>query len=266
MTHARLPARTLVMGIINVTPDSFSGDGMPGMAGDVSERGRQLVEEGTDLLDVGGESTRPGAVSVSCAQEIARVLPVVTALARTVMVPISIDTSKAEVADRALRAGASIVNDVSGLADPNMPQVVAAHGAVVIVGHYGGRGAGQNLLVAIQTHWRSQAVVLRQAGVRDQDIWVDPGLGMGKAWTENFLILRELASLCEEGWPLVVGPSRKAMIEQVLGGDVSDRVEGSVALASLGASAGARAVRVHDVASTYHALRTLRRIQQAGHV
>jgi len=262
--NARLPARTLVMGIINVTPDSFSNDGMWRMAGEVAGRGHQLVEEGADLLDVGGESTRPGAVSVSCAREIARVLPAVAALARTVAVPISIDTSKAEVADRALRAGASIVNDVSGLVDRDMPQVVAAHGAVVIVGHYGGRGAGHQLLEAIRTHWRSQAVVLRQAGVRDQDIWVDPGLGMGKSWTENFLILRELASLREEGWPLVVGPSRKAMIEQVLGGDVSDRVEGSVALASLSASAGARAVRVHDVASSCHALRTLERIQQAG--
>jgi len=262
--NSSVPGRTLIMGIINVTPDSFSGDGIRGMAGDVAERGHQLVEEGADLLDVGGESTRPGAVSVSCAREIARVVPAVIALARTVIVPISIDTSKAEVADRALLAGASIVNDVSGLVDSNMPQVVAAHGAVVIVGHHGGRGAGHQLLGAIRTHWRSQAVLLRQAGVSEQDIWVDPGLGMGKAWTENFLILRELASLREEGWPLVVGPSRKAMIGQVLGGDVSDRLEGSVALASLSASADARAVRVHDVASTCHALRTLERIQQAG--
>lgn len=252
------------MGVINVTPDSFSGDGIRGMAGDVAERGHEVVEEGADLLDVGGESTRPGANSVSCAQELARVVPAVIALAGTVTVPISIDTSKADVADRALRAGASIVNDVSGLADPDMPRVVAAHGAVVIVGHYGGRGAGHELLESIRTQWRSQAGVLRQAGVRDQDIWVDPGLGMGKAWTENFLILRELASLQGEGWPVVVGPSRKAMIGRVLGGDVFDRLEGSVALACLSASAGAHAVRVHDVASTCHALRTLDRIQQAG--
>ena len=258
LPRSKLPAgRTLVMGIVNSTPDSFSDGG----AYDPLLQGLKLAGEGADLLDIGGESTRPGALPVSAAEERARTEPLIRELARQVQnIPLSIDTTKSDVARAALDAGAEIVNDVSGLArDPQMAQ--AAKGAALCLMHMRGTPADMSLRSAYaDLHGEVLAElsgVLRRAaegGIARDQIALDPGLGFAKTGPQNLLLLRRLRELAQLGHPLLVGASRKSFIGGATGRPAADRIHGSVAAAVAAALQGAAIVRVHDVAATREAL------------
>lgn len=244
-----LGRRTLVMGILNVTPDSFS-DGGRYLALDAAvRRGLEMVEEGADIVDVGGESTRPGATPVSAEEEMARVLPVIEALAPRLPVPVSVDTYKVRVARAALAAGATIVNDVWGLrADPEMADAVAAAGAAVVIMHNQREPAYGGDLVAEVSAWLEEGVRLaRRAGIPEDRIVLDPGFGFGKLPEHNLEITARLWELRRLGYPLLLGPSRKSTIGKVLDLPVDQRLEGTAAVVALAVAQGVDIVRVHDV-------------------
>lgn len=262
-TLLRWGTKTYVMGIINVTPDSFSGDGLGADTGAAVAQGERFVAEGADILDVGGESTRPGATPVPEAEERARVLPVIAALARRVAVPLSVDTSHASVAAAALAAGATMVNDVWGLhREPAIARAVARAGAALVVmhnraavpsvdalgGQYPDVAYGGDVMAAILAWLREGVAVAAAAGVPPHQILVDPGVGFGKTLPQNVEVLRRLGELRVLGLPVLLGTSRKGFIGRVLGGlPAADRVEGTAATVALGIAAGADVVRVHDV-------------------
>jgi dihydropteroate synthase len=256
--------RTYVMGIVNVTPDSFSGDGTGDDVARAVAHGLALVRDGADLLDVGGESTRPGATPVSAAEEQRRVLPVIERLAAATSVPISIDTFKAATAATALRAGATLVNDVWGLRhDPDMARVVAEHGAAIVImhnrttpplvspvvgGHYAAADYGGDLVAEVLDWLRQSLALARAAGVAEEQIIVDPGIGFGKGLRQNLEVIRRLAEFRALGRPVLLGASRKSFIGRVLDLPPEERVEGTAAAVALGIANGADMVRVHDVA------------------
>jgi len=253
----RLPLgrRTLIMGIVNVTPDSFSGDGLHRQVAAAVEQGRRFVQEGADILDVGGESTRPGAVPVSREEELARVIPVIERLAGEISIPISVDTYKPEVAEAALAAGACIVNDITGLqGDPRMAGVAARAGAAAVAMHM--RGTPQNmqdnpvysdLIGEISSFLAHSVEVATRAGLRRDQIVLDPGIGFGKTLEHNLELLRRLGEFAELGQPILIGVSRKGFIGRILGLPPSERVEGTAAAVALSIARGADIVRVHDV-------------------
>ena len=252
-----LGQRTLVMGILNLTPDSFSGDGLAGLGtSGIAERARSMFEDGADILDVGGESTRPGSDPVAAEEEVGRVAPAVGAIRREVPgIPISVDTYKASVARAALDAGADIVNDISGLTfDAEMAPLVAERGAPVIIMHI--KGTPQDMqrdptysdvVGEIVSYFRERLEQAREAGIAEEAIALDPGIGFGKTTEHNLTILRRLGELRSAGRPLVVGTSRKSFIGNVLGLPVEDRLEGTAATVALAVAQGADIVRVHDV-------------------
>ncbi|MCH2538728.1 MAG: dihydropteroate synthase [Anaerolineales bacterium] len=255
------------MGIINATPDSFSGDGLNSEDDPVQAAillAQRLVADGAHLLDVGGESTRPGATPVSAETELNRVTPIIKALAATVEVPISIDTSKATVARSALDAGASIVNDVSGLMfDNKLGEVVASRGAALILMHnrsrkedassderLGGRYVGSTydkLIEDISRDLEESITIAFSAGIDKNQIILDPGIGFGKTVEQNLRLLNELGKLENLGYPLLIGPSRKSFIGYTLDLQMEDRLEGTAAAVAVGITRGADIVRVHDV-------------------
>lgn len=262
-------SQTYVMGIINATPDSFSGDGLvttregDWIAAAVAQ-GRQFVDEGAHVLDVGGESTRPGSTAVTAEEELRRVLPVIAGLARVVPVPISVDTSKAVVAEAALRAGARLVNDVWGLRmDPALAAVVAAAGVPVVLMHnrsapknaaqearLGGRYVGvayDDLLGDVPRELRESVALARAAGIVDHRIILDPGIGFGKTREQNLALLDRLDVIKGMGYPVLVGPSRKSFIGYTLDLPPAERVEGTAAAVAVSIVRGADIVRVHDV-------------------
>lgn len=253
--------RTLVMGIVNVTPDSFSGDGRTTDA--AIAHGLRLAAEGADLLDIGGESTRPGSTPVTPAEEQRRVLPVIEELASATGLPISIDTYRAETASAALRAGATLVNDIWGLRhDLAMARVVAEHGAALVImhnrttaplvspgvgSHFAAADYGQDLVAEV-LHWLRQSLELAdQAGIAAEQIILDPGIGFGKGLRQNLAVIRRLAEFRVLGRPLLLGSSRKSFIGRLLGSPPDDRLEGTAATVALGIAHGADIVRVHDV-------------------
>ena len=260
-------SRTYVMGILNVTPDSFSGDGLAATSDVVAAAlalGRDFVAAGADILDVGGESTRPGAQPVSAAEEKARVLPVIQALAAELNTPISIDTYKAEVAAAALDAGAHLVNDVWGLrADPDLATLVAERGVPLILMHnrsnpanadlrerLGGRYVGveyANLIEDIKQELLYSVELAHKAGAHDENIILDPGIGFGKTVEQNLELLNRCDELRQLGYPLLVGPSRKSFIGYTLDLPPEQRVEGTAAAVAVAITRGADIVRVHDV-------------------
>lgn len=216
-----------------------------------------MIEQGADVLDIGGESTRPGFRDVPAEDEIRRVVPAVEAVSAAVGVPVSIDTRKAIVARRALSAGAVIVNDVSGLSDPEMLGVVAESGALLVIVHGTSIPPGHDGVTCLRRDLASLAERAVDGGVPESRIMLDPGLGFGKRWTENFAILRRLSELKDLGFPIMVGPSRKGMIGKVLGVDVHDRLEGTIALVCIAVANGADMVRVHDVQENVRAARMM---------
>ena len=260
----RLAHRPLVMGILNVTPDSFSDGGLCLDPAAAVEQGRQMAAAGADCLDVGGESTRPGASPVSVEEELQRVLPVIRGLAAAVRVPISIDTSKAAVAAEALAAGATIVNDVTALRDPAMAAVIARARASVILMHMrGSPGTMQHapryhhLIGEVSRFLRQAARQAAHAGIAPNRIFLDPGLGFGKTVQHNLALLQALPRLTALGCPLVLGPSRKSFIGRVLDVPVDERLPGTLACLALAHRHGVRMVRVHDVAPAVGFLRML---------
>lgn len=253
-TSLPLGGRTLLMGVINVTDDSLSGDGLGGDLDAVLARAEALVAAGADVLDVGGESTRPGAATVEADVERARVEPAVRLLARRLAVPLSVDTRKARVAEAALAAGAGAVNDVSGLRhDPALAAVVARAGATLILGHWeadkGTRAPwAADPLPAVLDGLRWSVARAEAAGVDRERLAVDPGLGFGKPPRVSLALLRRLDRLQALELPIVVGPSRKGFLGRVLGREAQFGWEGTAAAVSLAIAGGAAMVRVHDVA------------------
>jgi len=243
-------ARTYVMGIVNVTPDSFSGDGVTDLETAVAQA-RQMELDGADLIDIGGESTRPetwAGTGLRVEEELSRVIPVVEGVAAATGVPISIDTYKAEVAARALAAGASLVNDVWGLRrDPEMARTVARAGAPVVLMHNKPGGGYQDLIGEIAAALLESVDLARAAGIPDDRIILDPGIGFGKTREENLEIIRRLTELRRLGFPLLIGPSRKSFIGKTLDLPAGERLEGTAAAVALSIAGGADIVRVHDV-------------------
>jgi dihydropteroate synthase len=254
--------RPLVMGVLNVTPDSFSDGGRFFGVEDAVTQFHRMVEDGADVIDIGGESSRPGAEPIDVGEEWRRIGPILTQVAASSPVPISIDTYKAEIARRAAEHGAAVINDISALRfDPEMAEVVAGSGTSVILMHMQGtpRNMQKNPVYNDVVHeicgfLSDRARAARRAGIAGEKIILDPGIGFGKTLTHNLLILRELRTLVELGYPVLVGASRKSFIGKVSGVGGADRLEGSLAAAVLAASAGARILRVHDVCQTKRAL------------
>ncbi|MGI8587768.1 MAG: dihydropteroate synthase [Chloroflexia bacterium] len=250
--------RTLVMGILNMTPDSFSGDGLGTDLDAALARARAMAAYGADILDVGGMSTRPGAEEIGEAEEMRRVLPLIRTLAAETDLPISVDTYRTAVAAAALDAGAVIVNDITGLhAEPDLAEAVAAHGAALVLMHIKGtpRTMQENphytdLIGEIRAYLQEGLERALAAGVGRDRIWADPGIGFGKTIHHNLEILRRLGELGSLGVPLLVGTSRKAFIGRILSGrPPEERVSGTAATIALSIAHGADIVRVHDVAS-----------------
>jgi dihydropteroate synthase len=262
--HGTMDARrrTLLMGIINVTPDSFYDGGRRLDPDRAVADGVGLVEEGADIIDIGGESTRPGARPVSIEEELERVLPVIQGLRRAVKVPISIDTHKAPVARAALIEGADIVNDISALRfDLQMAVLVATEKVPVVLMHMQGTPRTMqraphydNVLREVQDFLTAQVRIAVDAGVEPENIIIDPGIGFGKTLEHNLTLLRNLPVLAAMGRPLLVGASRKAFIGRILGVEAEERLEGSLAAAVAAVLGGAHIIRVHDVHETRKAI------------
>ncbi|HVF19838.1 MAG TPA: dihydropteroate synthase [Mycobacteriales bacterium] len=260
--------RCLVMGVVNVTPDSFSDGGVYATTRAAVARGLSRVADGADLVDVGGESTRPGAARVDVDAELARVVPVVTELAAAGVL-VSVDTTRAAVASAALSAGAAVVNDVSGgLADPDLVRVVADSGAPYVVMHWRApsdvmrdHAVYDDVVRDVCDELRQRVDAVVAAGVDVSRVVVDPGLGFAKVGEQNLMLLANLAELLDLGRPLLVGASRKSFLGELLGGrPVSDREDATQAVTTLAALAGAWAVRVHEARPAADAVRTVAEI------
>ena len=244
-----LPARrTCVMGIINLTPDSFSGDGLADDVPAAVALARRMQTDGADLIDVGAESTRPGSAPVSAEAEAARLLPALSAICRAVAIPVSVDTYKARVAQRAIAAGAAMVNDVWGfLADPQMAPLVANAGVPVVLMHNQRGTHYDDLIPDVIAGLQRSVRIARAAGVSDANIILDPGVGFGKTADHNLELLRRLPELRALGFPLLLGVSRKSTIGRILNLPPEERLEGTAAAVAMSIAGGADVVRVHDV-------------------
>jgi dihydropteroate synthase len=254
-------SRPLVMGIVNVTPDSFSDGGQHASTAAAIAHAQQLITDGADILDIGGESTRPGAATVSEQQELDRVLPVIEGL-RGISVPISIDTWKPQVMRAALAAGASMVNDINALQEEGALAAVAGSNAAVCLMHK--QGVPQTMqqqphytdvIAEVSAFLRDRISAVQAAGIARDRIVIDPGFGFGKTLAHNLDLLRELEAFCALGVPVLAGLSRKSMLGTITGRDVEHRVHASVAAALLAVQRGAKIVRVHDVGATVDALK-----------
>ena len=259
----RLERRTAVMGILNITPDSFYDGGRRPEAGKAVADAMAMVEAGADIIDIGGESTRPGANPVSLDDELARVLPVVRSLRRLTQLPISIDTYKAGVAEAALAEGADVINDVSALTfDAGMADLVASEKVPVVLMHMQGTPRTMqvdprydDVVVEVRDFLARRVEFAVERGIERDKIIDDPGIGFGKTLAHNLTLLRELPALARLGAPLLVGVSRKGFIGRLLGAAAEDRLEGSLAAAVIAVLGGAHIVRVHDVTATRDAVR-----------
>jgi dihydropteroate synthase len=262
-------ARTQVMGILNVTPDSFSDGGHFLDPAQAVARGLQMAEQGADIIDVGGESTRPGSSPVSAAEELERTVPIIRALRRKTEVLISVDTRKAAVAAAALEAGADILNDVSALSDPGMAEAAAQAGAGVILMHM--RGTPETMqenplygdvAAEVRSALEERMAFAVDRGLRPEQLVLDPGIGFGKTAEHNLALLNGIPLLAAAGRPVLIGASRKRFIGQLLGREPQERLAGSLAVAVFAVLRGAHLLRVHDVKESCDALKlvdTLRR-------
>ncbi len=266
-----LSRRTAVMGVLNVTPDSFHDGGRHHQLPRALSVAAEMIEAGADLIDVGGESTRPGAATVDVAEEADRVLPVIEAIRDQFPIRISIDTRKAEVARQALDAGADLVNDVTALGDDSMAELVAARCAPVVLMHMRGdpqtmqRDTRYDDLLGNVTEFLSERVETAvAAGVADDRIIVDPGIGFGKSAEGSLSLLEHLPALKRIGKPILIGASRKSFIGAALDLPVEDRLEPSLAVAAYASAQGAHLVRAHDVRETVRAVRAIDAIRNRG--
>lgn len=251
-----------VMGIVNVTPDSFSDGGQHGSTEAAIAFALRLVEQGADLLDIGGESTRPGATEISEAEELQRIIPVIEALAKQITIPIAIDTSKPGVMRAAVNAGASIINDVFALRRDDALDVAAELKVPVILMHMQGKPDSMqaaphydDAVVEVHSFLTQRIFACEMAGISKKNIVIDPGFGFGKSLEHNLALLAQLQRFVELGVPVLAGLSRKAFIGTLTGRGVDERVYGSVATALIAAQNGAKIIRVHDVAATVDALK-----------
>ncbi|SFJ36098.1 dihydropteroate synthase [Thermoflavimicrobium dichotomicum] len=240
--------RTWVMGILNVTPDSFSDGGKYNSLERALAHALKLAEDGADILDIGGESTRPGHQPVSLEEELERVIPVIERISQEIDLPISIDTYKAEVARQAIQAGAHIINDVWGAKkDPDMAKVAAEFDVPIILMHNQTEAKYQSLMGDIKADLLESVEIVKRAGVKEEKIILDPGIGFGKTYEQNLLVMRHLEQIVALGYPVLLGTSRKSMIGNTLRLPPEERVEGTAATVALGIAKGCHIMRVHDV-------------------
>lgn len=247
--------KTLIMGILNVTPDSFSDGGKYTFLERAIAHAKQMAADGADIIDVGGESTRPGHIQISAAEEIKRVVPVIKAIAEEMDVLISIDTYKAEVAEAAMAAGAHIINDIWGAKyDAEIAKVAARWQAPIILMHNRNDTSYVDFWEDVQRDMAESVKIALDAGVEQERIWLDPGIGFGKTTAQNIEMMQHLEQFVNLGYPVLLGTSRKSMVGKVLDLPVGERLEGSLATACYGVEKGCHIVRVHDVKETSRAI------------
>ncbi len=269
------PKRTAIMGVMNITPDSFSGDGLLrasgfGLQANILEYAGQLIKDGADIIDVGGESSRPQAKAVGVKEEISRVVPVIKLLSKRIKAPISVDTYKPEVAKQALDSGAVMVNDISGLRNNAMTRLVAKYRAGIVIMHMKGNPRTmqrnpvyKSLIDEIIEYFHQAISKAVSAGIDKAKIILDPGIGFGKLPEQNLEILKKLKAFKALGMPILVGPSRKSFIGKILNAPPKERVFGTVSACVLAAQNGAHIVRVHDVKAVRQALRVAEQINKS---
>jgi dihydropteroate synthase len=246
--YVDLDSKTWIMGILNVTPDSFSDGGTYNEVNLALEQAEKMILDGADIIDVGGESTRPGAQTVSVEEELQRVIPIIKALKEKTDIPISIDTYKAEVARQALFAGANIINDVWGAKrDPDMANVAAEANVPIILMHNREHMNYQDFIPDVLEDIRESIKLVKNAGVKDKNIILDPGIGFAKTYEQNLELLRRLDEFVDVGYPVLLGTSRKSVVGKTLNLPPHQRVEGTGSTVCLGIERGCHIVRVHDV-------------------
>lgn len=264
---------TLVMGILNVTPDSFSDGGLFYNTDEAVSHALQLIENGIDIIDIGGESTRPGAKKISEEEEIQRIIPVVKQIRElSSEIIISIDTTKSMVAQKAIQSGANIINDISGFSfDNKMIDVVRESKVPVIIMHMQGDPSNMqnnpvydDLIIDISSFFKSKIKLAIDAGIKKEQIILDPGIGFGKTVGDNFQLINQLNEFCKLGFPVMIGPSRKSFIGTTLNLPVDDRLEGTAAAVAVGVMNGARIVRVHDVKEIKRVVTIVEKIRTAA--
>lgn len=240
--------KTMIMGILNITPDSFSDGGRYIDIDKAVEHAKEMIKQGADIIDIGGESTRPGSTIVTADEEIKRVIPVIKRLSKEVEVPISIDTYKAEVAKQAIEVGATIINDIWGAkADQDMAKVAAAYGVPIILMHNRDNQNYNQLIPDMIADLMESITIVKNAGVKDENIILDPGIGFAKTMDDNLVVMRNLEEIVQLGYPLLLATSRKRFIGHVLDLPPTERMEGTGATVCLGIQKGCHIVRVHDV-------------------
>lgn len=244
----KLGERTYVMGILNVTPDSFSDGGKFNETDLAVQRVKEMIEEGADIIDVGGESTRPNFEAVGVEEEIKRVVPIIKAIKAEFDIPVSIDTYKAATAEAAINAGADIINDVWGFKkDSDMASVAAKYGVPCILMHNRESKPYKNLMEEVKEDLLESVKIALDAGVKKENIILDPGIGFAKTYEENLIVMKNLKEIKDLGYPVLLGTSRKSMIGNTLNLPVDQRVEGTLATTVMGIMAGCEFIRIHDV-------------------
>ncbi len=262
--------RPYIMGVLNITPDSFSDGGLYFGVDQALRQAERLIENGADILDIGGESTRPFSQPVPLEEELRRVIPVIEALRKHFDIPISVDTYKAKVAEKALFAGANIINDISALRfDPEMAKVVARSKAPVILMHMKGTPQTMQLdpsytdvIAEIKDFFRERIAVAEAAGIPREKIILDPGIGFGKRFEDNLRILREIKAFFDLGFPILIGPSRKSFLGQILDKEARERDVGTMAVVAFCAYQGVHMVRVHNVAMAQDTLKVIQALKE----
>lgn len=264
--------KAVVMGILNVTPDSFSDGGKFLSLDDALKHAEKMIEEGAAILDVGGESTRPGSKRISASEEIKRVLPIIEALAKRFDVPISIDTTKSEVAEKAIQAGAEIINDISGLRfDKKIAAVAAKNKTGLVLMHLRGNFETmhnlppvENILEEVSQGFRESLSQAYRVGVEKERIILDIGLGFSKTFEQNLQLLAKLEQLINEffDFPFLIGPSRKSFIGKILDKDISQRLNGTLATVAIATWKGAKILRVHDVQAAFETIKVVEALKE----
>lgn len=253
-----LTKKTLIMGILNATPDSFSDGGKYNQAEDAVAQALKMEKQGADIIDIGGESTRPGHEPVGEEEELNRVLPIIEAVAQAVAIPISIDTYKARTAEKAIEAGASIINDIWGAKkDPRIAEVAAASQVPIILMHNRNDRKYNKLIEDMETDLQESIKIARRSGVKEENIILDPGIGFAKTSEDNLVVMRNLSVFSQLGYPLLLGTSRKSMIGKILDLPAEERDLGTGATISYGIAQGVSIVRVHNVETAYQVTRMM---------
>lgn len=251
--------RSYIMGILNVTPDSFSDGGDFFDLASAVQHAQAMVTEGADIIDIGGESTRPGAEKIDAEEELRRILPVIKALVKEVDVPISVDTYKAKVAQAVLAAGVDIINDIWGLQwDQDLADVVAQYDVPVIIMHNGRNSENKgDIIKAVKRYFVKSIEIAKTAGIKEENIILDPGIGFGITHKQNVEIMRRLSDIKEMGYPVLLGTSRKSMLGNILELPAKERVEGTIATTVIGVEQGIDIFRVHDVKENLKAVKVV---------